>query len=71
MTMLMRRAGPDGIGGTVQKLRFLVRKDYWSFVAQYAASRVLAYTGPWTVDVNHVSDAPTDPDAMQTPSTSA
>ena len=49
MTLLMRHGGTESRQGTVQKLRFVAQKDYWSFVAQYASSRVQAYTGAWEV----------------------
>lgn len=56
MTMFLRHAGTESVKGTVEKLRFVARKDYWSFVAQYASSRVQAYTGAWAAE-----DTTTDP----------
>ncbi|KAI0689532.1 hypothetical protein C8T65DRAFT_546443, partial [Cerioporus squamosus] len=47
MTMLMHKKTADDFSDMVQKLRFVARKDYWSFLAHFASSRVHAYVGSW------------------------
>ena len=44
--MQMQRTREDRTT-TIQKLRFENRKDYWSFLAHVASSRVQAYATPW------------------------
>ena len=48
MTLVMERSEQEGLAATVQKLRFKTRRDFWSFVAYMAYSRLNAYSSLWS-----------------------